>query len=638
MVLSHKNLTTLGLSLGTTLLVSSFSIPEEKPNVLWITLEDTSPHFVGFYGNGVVKTPNMDKLAREGVVFTNAFAPAPVCAPSRFSIITGINPAQAGTGNMRTTYPVPEHIKGFPFYLREQGYYTSNNLKTDYNLDDEKTFVANAWNASGRTAGWAGRADGQPFFSVFNYMESHQSYTMTNPWNWYVENVLEKLPDSKITQPGEIEIPPIYRDSEPMRKYLSRVYNSLSLTDVQVGLLLDSLKRSGLMESTIIFLFGDHGEGIPRGKSSSIGMSYHVPFLIWFPEKFKHLSPWETGKPSDELIGFEDLAPTLLSLAGAKIPSYMTGRALLGSQRKEPAPQVFGMRDRIGDSPDLVRTATDGRYFYMRVFFPRYPNLKWQKYADVSDIVKEIKKDHKADLLNQNQSLMLERRQFEHLYDLTADPWELENLAKNPAYEAKVKELRQATFNRAMFNKDVMFLPEYELARITSMGTPYDYRNNGQYDYKSIITAAYEATDPSTQPKRLYEMLESPNAVISYWAAVGIHNNLAKGLLDKRKLRKAMNSSFPPTAIESAAILWENFREEKAKELLKDYVMDRNNWNTMQALHMLQYMREVTPDMLDAVETALNRRKKATDGYEAEFSVVSCCETVLYMYKRTSEL
>lgn len=625
----------LRLMLGVGALFSqAYAAGEEKPNILWITIEDTSPQFMGFCGNGQVKTPNIDKLAGEGVIFNNAFATAPVCAPSRFTLITGINPGQGGTGNMRTTNPIPAAISGFPYYLRQLGYYTSNNQKTDYNIKNEGAFVTKAWNASGRNAGWAGRSSGQPFFSVYNYTESHQSYTMTNPWRWYEQYVLDKLPANKITDPQDIIMPPIYRDTEPMRRYLSRVYNSLNLTDIQVGVLINNLKNSGLMESTIIFFFGDNGEGIPRGKSSSIGMSYHVPFFIWFPDKFKHFSPWEIGKSTNELICFEDLPPTVLSLTGVAIPSYMSGRPFLGSERKEPVPQVFGMRDRIGDSPDLVRTATDGRYFYMRVFFPRYPNLKWQKYADVSDIVRTIKKDFSIGLLNQNQSLMLMPREYEQLYDLQEDPWELNNLAKNPAYTAKLEELRTATRNRAIWNKDIMFLPEYELTNISSTGIPYDYRNSGQYKYSETINAAWEATDPATSPQRLFEMLQDANPVIAYWAAVGMHSNLSLAQLNKESLLTAMRSTYPPKAIEAAAIVWENYGEAEAKTKLKSFVLDKNNWNAMQALHMLEYMDNVTEDMLDAVETARDKRSRAVEGYENEFSVVSCCETVLYMYRK----
>jgi arylsulfatase A-like enzyme len=624
----------LGIGLGAgALFLQARAAGEEKPNILWITIEDTSPQFVGFYGNGQVKTPNIDKLAREGVIFNNAFATAPVCAPSRFTLITGINPGQGGTGNMRTTLPIPSTISGFPYYLRQIGYYTTNNQKTDYNIKNEGAFVTKAWNASGKNAGWSGRSSGQPFFSVYNYNECHQSATMTNPWRWYEQYVLAKLPADKITDPQDIAMPPIYRDTEPMRRYYSRVYNSLNLTDVQVGTLINSLKSSGLMESTIIFFFGDNGEGIPRGKSSSIGMSYHVPFFIWFPDQYKHLSPWEIGKSTNELVCFEDFAPTLLSLTGAPIPEYMTGRPFLGSAREEPVQHVFGMRDRIGDSPDLVRTATDGRYFYMRVFFPRYPNLKWQKYADVSDIVRTIKKDHKNGLLNQNQSLMLEPRKHELLYDLQADPWELNNLAGNPVYAAKLEELRVATRNRALWNKDIMFLPEYELSAIAATGIPYDYRTSGQYNHSEVIHAAWEATDPATTPQRLFEMLQDPNPVIGYWAAVGIHSNLSLAQLNKESLLTAMRGTYPPKAIEAAAMVWENYGETEAKTKLKSFVLDKNNWNAMQALHMLEYMENVTEDMLDAVATALDKRSRAVEGYENEFSVVSCCETVLYMYR-----
>jgi arylsulfatase A-like enzyme len=516
----------------------------EKPNILWITIEDTSPQFIGFYGNKVVKTPNIDRLAREGVIFNNVFG-QPVCGPSRSILITGVNTQQLGTGNMRSQYPIPEYIKGFPFYLRTAGYYTSNNVKTDYNTLNEKAIIAASWNESSSKAGWHKRAADQKFFSVFNFMESHQSYTMTNPWNWYTSNVLTKLSDKDITRPEEIDVPPMYRDSEEMRKHVARVYNCINLLDIRVGLLLDSLKRDGLMESTIIFFFGDNGEAIPRGKSSGTGLSYHVPFFIWFPEKYKHLSPWGTGKSTDELVSFEDLPPTVLSLAGAEIPAYMTGRPILGKQRKQPSPYAYGSRDRIGETPDLSRMATDGRFFYSREFFQRYPSVGYQRYADVSDLLKTIRKDFSDGKLNHAQSIMLERRDVEYLYDLKNDPWEINNLAKDPKFASKLAELRKATYDRLLLNKDVHFLTEYEIHMISEKTLPYNFRNDKNFNSKELIDAAYEATDPATMTDRLIELLNDKNPYIRYWGAVGIHNNSAAVSIDRKTILSAMKDEYP---------------------------------------------------------------------------------------------
>src|SRR5690606_21580167 len=287
-------------SLLTLLFFSTFTYGQ-KPNILWITIEDTSPQFVGSYGNKSASTPVMDQLARKGVRFTDAFSTGTVCSPSRFTIITGVRTYAAGTGHHRSQFPVPDFVKGFPFYLQKEGYYVTNNSKTDYNLQNEKAFIEETWHENSNQAGWWNRKPGQPLFAIFNFNDSHQSRTMTHAYSWYEEEVLGNLPTSEQIGENDFEMPPFYRDSPEMRKQVARVYNSLKLTDNKIGQLLDRLKQDGLMDDTIIFFFGDHGEGIPRGKTNGINLGYRVPFVVWFPPKYKHLSPWGTGTVSQEL-------------------------------------------------------------------------------------------------------------------------------------------------------------------------------------------------------------------------------------------------------------------------------------------------------------------------------------------------
>src|SRR5690554_4854291 len=257
----------------------------QKPNILWITIEDTSPQFIGCYGNEAASTPVIDGLAKEGVRFTNAFSTGTVCSTSRSTIITGVRTYELGTGNHRSQYPVPEYIKGFPYYLQQQGYYVTNNSKTDYNLGNEKDFIQEAWHESSPKAGWWDREEGQPFFAVFNYNDSHQSRTMTHSYSWYEQEVLGQLPLDQQIGEDEFEMPPFYRDSPEMRRQLARVYNSIKLTDNKIGELLARLKTDGLMDETIILFFADHGEGIPRGKTNGINLGYRVPMVAWRSEE-----------------------------------------------------------------------------------------------------------------------------------------------------------------------------------------------------------------------------------------------------------------------------------------------------------------------------------------------------------------
>ncbi|MBT5427082.1 MAG: sulfatase, partial [Bacteroidetes bacterium] len=559
------------------LIVSCLSCSQSPlPNILWITIEDTSPQFIGYEGNEAVHTPNIDKLAREGVRFANAFATAPVCSSSRSTLITGCRTEALGTGNHRSAMPIPDAILGFPQYLRNLGYYTSNNSKTDYNTSAARRIIDSAWNESSGKAGWWKRESDQNFFSVFNYNSSHQSRTMTNPYLWYKEKVFNKLPDSLRTYTEEIEVPPFYLDSYEMRKHLVRVHNSLNLTDVEIGLLLDSLRQNGLIESTIIFFYADHGEGIPRGKTNPTGFGYKVPAFVWFPERFKHLSPWPLGTVTDELISFEDLPPTVLSLAGAEIPDYMTGRTFIGKDRQEPRSLVYLSRNRIDESPDLARSVSNGKFLYTRVFLPRYPILKYQKYSDVSDITQLIRKDFDAGILNEVQADMLHPRPVEYLFDLHQDPWETNNLINDDAHSAIREEMRNELKASILEIRDIHFLPEYELKKISEVSTPYEYRLTEAYDYQAIIDAAYLSGEQSGSANINLDLLNNENPVIRYWGAVGVHNQLDNYLEYLEEIQTHLTDSYPPVQIELAAVLFEMTAHPVAKDILLSFLNSDN--------------------------------------------------------------
>jgi hypothetical protein len=269
----------------------------------------------------------------------------------------------------------------------------------------------------------------------------------------------------------------------------------------------------------------------------------------------------------------------------------------------------------------------------MRVFYPNLPNLKWQRYADVSDIVKLIKKDYNDGKLNHEQSLMLERRGFECLYDLINDPWELHNLAGDLKSATKLKELRKATYERAIWNKDIMFLPEYEINKISTSCTAYEFRNSAGFQIRPVIDAAYEATDPATSPDRLFELLKDKNQFIRYWAALGIHNNLTGEKMDRVNLSAAMKDLYPPVVIESAGIAWDNFKDPGAKELIKKYVMDKNPYLSLHALQIIQYMDQAPEDILTVVELLSDNLKNPTDVNKIEYTISNCCDVILYRFK-----
>ncbi|NGF55732.1 sulfatase-like hydrolase/transferase [Parapedobacter sp. SGR-10] len=567
----------------------------ERPNILWITIEDTSPQFVGCYGNKVVSTPNIDRLAREGVRFTQAFSTNTVCSPSRTSIITGVPTWKAGTGNHRSKYPVPDFMKGFPYYLQQVGYYTTNTAKTDYNVANEKAYIQEAWDESSGHAGWWNRSPGQPFFAVFNFDDSHQSRTMTWPYDQYQQEVLKQLSSEEHVLDNAFEVPPIYRDSPEMRKQLARVYNSLNLTDKKIGKLLERLEADELTDSTIIFFFADHGEGMPRGKTNGIDLGYRVPFVVWFPPMYRHLSPWGDGVVTDELVSFEDLAPTLISMCGGKVPEYMKGRVLIGKNRDKPVEYLMLASDRSDNGPDMVRTITDGRYVYSRNYMAYMPELRYINYMEIGEIKQQIRNDFRLGKLNRLQESFFEPRPAEFLFDTKNDPWEMRNLAGDVGHSIRLQRMSAELERRMIEGRDVMLLPEFEIAKLAESGqSPFLFRTDEKkFPLKSIYEAAALSGKRSPEVvKQQIKMLTDSNNVVRYWAALGLMCQSQQSLASYRKvLSQALQDTYPPVAITAAAIGWNCFSDKSAATTLIRYAHADNGQLALLSLNYMLYVK-----------------------------------------------
>lgn len=585
------------------LLIFFFSVvaasAQQKPNILWITIEDSSPQFFGCYGNSNARTPVIDKLSEEGVRFTNAFSTGTVCSPSRSTIITGVRTYKAGTGNHRSDYPIPEYIKGFPYYMQQQGYYVSNNSKTDYNVANAQSFINEAWNESSGKAGWWKRQPGQPFFAIFNFMESHQSRTMTMPYDWYTENVWEQLDDSEQIAENAFEMPPIYRESGEMRKHLARVYNSISLTDKRIGELLTKLEKDNLRDSTIIFFFADHGEGEPRGKTNGINYGYRVPFVVWFPEMYKHLSPWgKAGAVTDELVSFEDLAPTLISLAGREIPKHLEGRILMGKDRSETVDHLILSADRADNGIDMVRTITDGRFIYSRNYLPFIPPGRYIRYMYISEIVQQMRSDYDNQLLDSLQQSYFEPRPAEYLFDIENDLWETNNLADNPSYNDVLKRMRKQLDSDLHVARDILFLPEYEIGLISNTESPYEYRlDKDKYPFEEIYSAASLSGKRGRQiAESQIKFLKSKNKIVRYWAIMGLRSQNPEILAAFReKIENSMADEYPLVQIGAAAIAYQLWDNKQAQKILMESCKSENMDLVLLTLNFLMYTENKVP-------------------------------------------
>jgi arylsulfatase A-like enzyme len=411
-----------------------------RPNILWIVCEDQSPQFFPEYGDSIVSLPTLASLASDGLVFDRAYATVPVCAPARSSIITGMYPTTLGTHNMRTynaykanneesigipSYSpvVPENVRPFTEYLRESGYYCTNNAKEDYNF----RIPPSAWDESSNKAHWRNRAEGQPFFSVFNIGITHESQI----WN---------QGDKELTvDPASVPVPPYFPDDPIIRHDLAVNYSNLVRMDRQIKEIVDQLKEDGLFENTVIIFYGDHGGPFPRHKRVLYETGVQVPMIVRFPEGAN------AGR-TDMLMSFIDLAPTVLSLAGIDPPGYIQGKALFGAY-KDPQPReyLFTTSDRFDEVYDRVRAVRNGRYKYIRNYKTNLPYALPVSYREQMPMMQRLRElNNEGSLTPESQLWMNDTRPTEEFYDLANDPWELNNLIDHPDLRAEITELRQA--------------------------------------------------------------------------------------------------------------------------------------------------------------------------------------------------
>ena len=445
----------------------------EKPlNIIWISCEDIGP-ILSTYGNEVINTPNIDRIAAEGVKYTNAFSTVGVCAPSRFSIITGMYPARLGAHNMRTgnhnNYKSPEdvfhkldkgildksgknvpeyevvtpsYVKLFPEYLRAENYYCVNDNKCDYQFNTPFT----TWDDVFGGGSYKNAPKGAPFFYVKNFYTTHESRI------W-----LRK--DKPMTvSPSQVPIPDYYPDIPVVRRDIARKYSNIEALDKEVGELLKQLETDGVLDNSIIFFWSDHGGNLLRQKRAVGNSGLHVPLLIRYPNGYR------AGEVDDRLVSLMDLGPTVMSLLGIAPPKHLDGKAFAGKYEEAPRKLIFGSADRFDESTDMQRSVLDGRYVYIKNFMPELPLIYRNKYRE------QIPMNAKLIALNQEKKLegnasyiFMNSKPQEEFYDLKNDPYEVYNLAEDPKYSKKIEEYRLALKDWQLEIGDKGFIPEHDL-------------------------------------------------------------------------------------------------------------------------------------------------------------------------------
>lgn len=448
---------------------------QEPYNILWLSCEDIDP-VLSCYGTVGIETPNIDRLAKEGIKFTNAYSSSGVCAPSRSSIITGMYPVSIGTHNMRTakhvlyngidgeTYPShqaitskhgrnipayspvpPAEVKCFTEYLRNAGYFCTNNAKCDYQFYPPFT----AWDQNGKQADYGNTPDGKPFFSVYNHEISHES------------RIWKKANDPLLVNPDEIRIPSYYPDLPVVRKDVARKYSNIVELDALIGQRLEKLEKERLLDKTIIFFWSDHGGPLLRQKRAVGNSGLHVPLIVRFPDGR------DAGTLNKDLVSLIDLAPTMLSLAGIKPPEHMQGKAFLGTYKDKKREVVFGAADRFDEVYDFSRSVIDGKFSYIRNFDPGTPLVYRNQYREQIEMTSVlIEMDKNEELTDGAAYIFKDTREVEELYHLEKDPYEVNNLVHDPAYKATLQKMRKKLADLQLEIGDKGMIDEYNLVQM----------------------------------------------------------------------------------------------------------------------------------------------------------------------------
>lgn len=537
----------------------------ETPNILWISAEDISPAW-GCYGDQQATTPHIDALAHDGYVFKKAFSNAPICAPARATLITGMYATSTGTQNLRSNIPMPSDLKILPELLSEQGYYTSNNSKTDYNFSPE-----GKWKDLGNKAHWRNNNETSPFFSVFNFGITHEGHA-----NRFDPEDTETL--SRNHDPDKMVVPPYFPNNDAFRKIMAHQYDLISVFDQEVGRLVSQLKEDGLFDNTIIFVFSDHGYGLPRYKRWLYDSGLRVPFVLHVPEKYKDLATDLSKGVVEKMVAFVDFAPTVLNLSSTEIPDIMQGKPFLGPQAKRKN-YVFGFRDRADDVFDVSRSVFDGRYLYIRNYLPHRPYIQnaliFNKGKSSYDELFALKKSGK---LSEESLKMFNPKPIEELYDLQKDPAELTNLIHAPEHGRTAATLRKKVREHIISTRDTGFMAEGDMMIMAENRSVYEMAQDvGHYAIENVLEAA-ELVGNITDLSNIDVYLKSPDPTVRFWALNTIDSFNGDISEQKENLLNALKDPSIPNSGLTAEILINKLGEyEQAIKTLETLLLTTEN-------------------------------------------------------------
>lgn len=450
----------------------------------------------------------------------------------------------------------------------------------------------NAWDVSGGAkAHWRNRPAGQPFFSVFNLTITHESRIRAKYEH------LEHDPDQAV-------LPPYLPNTPLVRRDWARYHDLITQMDSQAGRLLGQLEEDGLADDTIVFFFSDHGVGLPRAKQWIYDAGTHVPLIVFFPDKYRHLAPAEPGSTVDRLVSFVDIGPSVLSLLGLEIPEHVQGMPFLGPRAGEPREYVYGVRDRMDERYDMSRTVRDHRYKYHRNYFPARPFAPWLDYMEKLATMQEWRRlDSEGSLSGVTAFFMQDTKPVEELYDIQTDPYEQVNLAGLPRHDAVLKRMRSAHFDWVCRTFDLGLLPEQLMRDRAKGSSEYEMarRDSEAFPIERIFSAAVlSAQGPEAVPE-LLKRCDDEDAAVRFWAVIGLTNLAAREDSATNVLQKCLNDPSVEVRIVAAEALCRIDREDIALPVLLDACAHKSEWVRLQAANSLDRIGEKARPAIDAI-------------------------------------
>lgn len=597
---------------------------KERPNILWVTFEDTSSYEFGCYGNKDVHTPNADSLAAQGIQFMNAWSVAPQSSPARSSLITGCYAPTYGMDVHPVSYDTPADIF-FPQRLREAGYYCTNNSKTHYNSTNNNKAC---WDECTKTASYNSpkRGKDQPFFAVFNTVTSHMGRVRTFHTDGRRDYTKEGIYTELLTLPSYVP------DLPEVRSDYAGHLEAVQDVDTWLGFFLKDLKDKGLDDNTIIFFFSDHGGCVPRGKGYLYESGLKVPLIAYFPEKWKHLANGKSGK-DNSLVNFTDLGPTVLSLAGVKPTKNMQGKAIFGeyaSQEERKVQFAFAANQLHHFMP--VRAVTDGHIKYMRSYIPyrQFALRNYYQWGMPSNKAwdKLVLGNHNT---NPDWALTFDAHPAEMLFDLDKDPGELHDLSSSPEYAEVLAKMRNELSNHIRSTHDLgFFLPTSRTGHVL-----YDVVRKEKYPMEELYKLVEAAGMGDIASLPLFEKaIASSHRDMRFWGAVGYAELAHKKQISQcpQALADLLKDEDPYVASEAAyAVAYLGKPQEGIARLINPVKEEdrKIGYSSLECISldpaMRDYIRQFLPQLKEAAET-LPRKKNEDSGLMARGILVNLGE------------